>query len=60
MNAAGMEVKLKDGSICTIRVSPDAITRILSVLEFEELQVFVDNIAKSVEDPDSDHFCHNK
>ncbi len=60
MNAAGMEVKLKDGSICTLRVSPDVITRILSVLEFEELQAFVDNIAKSVEDPDSDHFCHNK
>ena len=60
MNAAGMEVKLKDGSICTIRVSPDVVTRILSVLEFEELQAFVDNIAKSVEDPDSDHFCHNK
>jgi len=60
MNAAGMEVKLKDGSICTLRVSPDVITRILSVLEFEELQAFVDNIAKSVEDPDSGHFCHNK
>ena len=59
MNAAGMEVKLKDGSICTLRVSPEIVTRILTVLEFDELQAFVDNIARSVEEPDSGHFCHN-
>ncbi len=59
MNAAGMEVKLKDGSMCTLRVSPDVVTRILTVLEFDELQEFVKNIARSVEDPDSGHFCHN-
>jgi len=60
INAAGMEVQLKDGSMCTLRVAPDVVTRILTVLEFDELQAFVDNIAKSVEDPDSGHFCHNK
>jgi|GEM_PF-217441 hypothetical protein len=59
MNAAGMEVKLKDGSICTLRVAPDVVTRILTVLEFDELQAFVENIAKSVESPDDGHFCHN-
>ncbi len=59
MNAAGMEVKLKDGSMCTLRVSPEIVTKILTVLEFEELQAFVDNIARSVEAPDSGHFCHN-
>lgn len=59
MNAAGMEVRLKDGSLCTLRVSPDVVTRILTVLEFDELQAFVDNIAKSVEEPDNGHFCHN-
>ena len=60
MNAAGMQVTLKDGSMCTLRVSPDVVTRILTVLEFDELQAFVENIAKSVEEPDSGHFCHNK
>lgn len=60
MNAAGMEVKLKDGSMCTLRVSPDVTARILTVLEFDELQAFVENIARSVEEPDSGHFCHNK
>ncbi len=60
MNAAGMEVRLKDGSICTLRVAPDVVTRILTVLEFDELQAFVDNIARSVEEPDNGHFCHNK
>lgn len=60
MNAAGMEVKLKDGSICTLRVAPDVTARILTVLEFDELQAFVENIARSVEEPDSGHFCHNK
>ncbi|HIL04198.1 MAG TPA: hypothetical protein EYG05_06965 [Candidatus Thioglobus autotrophicus] len=59
MNAAGMEVKLKDGSLCTLRVSPDVVTRILTVLEFDELQAFIENIARSVEEPDSGHFCHN-
>ncbi|MCH9645176.1 MAG: hypothetical protein K0U08_00805 [Proteobacteria bacterium] len=59
MNAAGMAVQLKDGSMCTLRVSPDVVTRILTVLEFDELQAFVENIAKSVEDPDDGHFCHN-
>ena len=60
INAAGMEVKLKDGSMCTLRVAPDVVTRILTVLDFDELQEFVDNIARSVEEPDSGHFCHNK
>ncbi|MBT3186286.1 hypothetical protein [Candidatus Thioglobus sp.] len=59
LNVAGMEVKLKDGSICTLRVSPDVVTRILTVLEFDELQAFIDNIAHSVENPDDGHFCHN-
>jgi hypothetical protein len=59
MNAAGMEVKLKNGIICTLRISPDIVTRILTVLEFDELQSFVENIARSVEEPDSEHFCHN-
>ncbi|BBB22955.1 conserved hypothetical protein [Abyssogena phaseoliformis symbiont OG214] len=60
MSAAGMEVKLKDGKLCTLRVTPDIVARILTVLEFNELQAFVDNIVKSVEEPDSRHFCHNK
>ncbi|MDC9726989.1 MAG: hypothetical protein PSN35_04040 [Candidatus Thioglobus sp.] len=59
MNAAGMQVTLKDGSMCTLRVSPDVVTRILTVLEFDELQAFVENIARSVENPDDGHFCHN-
>lgn len=59
IDAAGMQVKLKDGLMCTLRVDPDVVTRILTVLEFNELQTFVDNIAKSVEDPDDGHFCHN-
>ncbi|TEU19168.1 MAG: hypothetical protein E3I13_04785 [Gammaproteobacteria bacterium] len=59
MNAAGVEVQLKDGSMCTLRVSPDIVTKILTVLEFDELQAFIDNIARSVEEPDNGHFCHN-
>ncbi|NYT28134.1 MAG: hypothetical protein H0A76_09765 [Candidatus Thiodubiliella endoseptemdiera] len=59
MNAAGMKVQLKNGSMCTLRVEPAIVTRILTVLEFDELQAFIDNIAKSVEEPDDGHFCHN-
>ena len=58
MNAAGMQTRLKDGTLCTLRVDPEIVAKILTVLEFEQLQAFVDNIAKSVEAPDSGHFCH--
>lgn len=58
IDAAGMQVKLNNGQMCTLRVDPDVVTRILTVLEFDELQAFVDNIAKSVQDPDDGHFCH--
>ena len=58
MNAAGMQTRLKDGTLCTLRVDPEIVTKILTVLEFDQLQAFVDNIAKSVETPDSGHFCH--
>ncbi len=58
MNAAGMQTQLKDGSICALRVEPSVVTRILTVLEFDELQTFIDNITKSIEEPDSEHFCH--
>ncbi|BAS68175.1 hypothetical protein [Bathymodiolus septemdierum thioautotrophic gill symbiont] len=59
MDAAGMQTQLKDGSMCTLRVEPSIVTKILTVLEFDELQAFVDNIARSVEEPDAGHFCHN-
>ncbi|CAB9540452.1 hypothetical protein [uncultured Gammaproteobacteria bacterium] len=59
MNAAGMQAQLKDGTMCTLRVEPTIVTRILTVLEFDELQAFIDNIAHSVEEPDSGHFCKN-
>lgn len=59
MNASGMQTQLKDGTMCTLRVEPTIVTRILSVLEFDELQAFIDNIARSVEEPDSGHFCKN-
>ncbi|AYQ57348.1 hypothetical protein [Bathymodiolus thermophilus thioautotrophic gill symbiont] len=59
MNAAGMQTELKDGTICTLRVKPEIVTRILTVLEFDELQAFIDNIARSVEGLDSGHFCKN-
>ncbi|SMN10621.1 hypothetical protein SPBRAN_714 [uncultured Candidatus Thioglobus sp.] len=59
MNIAGMQTQLKDGRLCRLRVEPAIVTRILTVLEFDELQVFVDNITRSVEEPDDGHFCHN-
>ena len=60
MNAAGMQTQLKDGTMCTLRVEPTIVTRILTILEFDELQAFIDNIARSVEEPDSGHFCKNR
>ncbi len=57
INAAGMQTQLKNGTTCTLRVEPTVVTRILTVLEFDELQTFVDDIARSVDNPDSGHFC---
>lgn len=60
MNVAGMQTQLKDGTMCTLRVEPTIVMRILTVLEFDELQTFIDNIARSVEEPDFGHFCKNR
>jgi len=59
-NAAGMEVDLLNGDKCTLRLSPEVINRILQVLEFEELQAFVQTIATSVQNPDNGPFCKEK
>jgi hypothetical protein len=59
-NAAGMEIDLSDGDKCTLRLPPEQVNKILSVLSFEELQEFVQLIANSVQNPDNNPFCQEK
>ncbi len=59
MNAAGIKIELKNVRLYILRASLDVVTKILTVLEFDKLQAFVDNIAKSVEGPNDGQFCHN-
>ena len=56
-NAAGMEIDLSNGDKCTLRLPPEQVNKILSILSFEELQEFVQLIANSVQNPDNNPFC---
>jgi hypothetical protein len=58
-NASGMEIDLSNGDKCTLRLPPEHVNKILSVLSFEELQGFVQLIANSVQNPDNNPFCQS-
>ncbi len=56
-NVAGMEVALKNGKTCTIKINPEIVSKILTVISFEELQSFVNDITNCVQNPDDKPVC---
>lgn len=56
-HAAGVEVALPDGNKTLASVSPTTLNKVLQVLEFDELQQFVDAIAAAAVNPDSRPIC---
>lgn len=56
-NVAGMEVALKDDKICTLKVDPEIVSKMLTVVSFEELQSFVEDVTQCVQNPISKPAC---
>lgn len=59
-NAAGVQVLLRSGEPCMIRLDPDLMARLLSSLTLEELRDMVQGIAEQVEEPDNRPLCHSR
>lgn len=57
-NVAGVQVQLSDGTICTVRLDPDLVGRILGCLSMEELRDMVQEVAHWVELKDNSPLCH--
>ncbi len=57
-NVTGVNLVLKDGTPCVIRLDPDLVGRMLTVMDLEELGQLVNTIADQVENPDNRPLCH--
>ena len=57
-NVAGVQVQLADGAICTVRLDPDLVGRILGCISMEELRDMVQEVAHWVELRDNSPLCH--
>jgi len=57
-DAAGVQITLGDGQICTVRIDPGLVSRLLREISMEELRDLVHAIAQQVENPDNRPLCH--
>jgi len=57
-SAAGVQITLGSGEMCTIRIDPDMVGRLLREISMEELRDLVHEIAQQVENPDNRPLCH--
>lgn len=57
-NVAGVQVQLSDGDICTIRLNPELVGRMLGCITMEELRDMVQEVAHWVELRDNSPLCH--
>lgn len=57
-NVAGVQVQLGDGTICTVRLDPDLVGRILNCISMAELRDMVQEVALWVERRDNSPLCH--
>lgn len=57
-NVAGVQVQLADGEVCTVRLNPDLVGRILGCISMEELRDMVQEVAHWVEFKDNSPLCH--
>jgi len=47
----GMQIQLKDGRYTTVLIEPDIMNRLLSVFTVDELNRFMHDVARAIEDP---------
>ncbi len=56
-NQAGVRVTLSDGRPCMVRLEPELVSRLLRVLNLEELQELATTIARAAENPHDAPIC---
>jgi len=54
---AGFQLVLPDGQTCIVPMQPDMANRLLSCFSFEEIQVLLDTVARSVLNPSNSPLC---
>ena len=57
-NVAGVQVQLSDGEMCTVRLKPELVGRLLNCISMEELRDMVQEVARWVELKDNSPLCH--
>ena len=58
-DVAGLHLTLRDGSPCTVRIEPELIARLLTVISLQELKELGNTIAQAVEQPDDRPLCQD-
>ena len=58
-DVAGVQVQLQNGSISTIRIPPELVSRILTSISMEEFRDLCQLVAEGVEIGDNSPLCHN-
>jgi len=59
-HTAGITVELDDGSTVYANVSPLLLSKLLQCIDFQELNILVDAIAKAVENRDTHSLCQRE
>lgn len=57
---AALEITLKDGQKTYAETDPAIMGKILSVLEFDELNILIDDIVSAVENPNDKTMCERR
>ena len=57
MSTAGIYIVLQDGRKTVAKIRPDVMNRMLTVINMDEFNEFVETIVKSVEEPDDTAIC---
>lgn len=56
-SVSGIQITLKNGTPCTIRLRPEIMNKALEGLTLDEFNELVETIASAVENPDSGPIC---
>ena len=59
-DACGVQVQLQSGQFTTVAIHPEIMNKLLNVLTVNELQSFLSQVAKDIENPKGGSICQRK
>ena len=59
-NAAGIYIQLANGEQTVAQIDPEVMNRMLSVINMDEFNAFIETIVSSVESPDDAPICEKR